>query len=354
MTPKIAMKAFLYIPALLVWIFLIRPIAAQNNSEAGRLFIQYFSPKDYGGAHAQNWAVLQDQRGIMYFGNGVGVLEYDGVSWRLIPVSNQTIVRSLAIDENNRIYVGAVGDFGYLAPDSAGQLAFVSLLDKVPEANRDFSDVWQTLHTREGIYFRTNNYLFRWGPEHHGIRQPKGDTAAPGTLRIWKAAVSFHIGYFVRDTLYLRQRDVGLMRMTGDSLQRLPGGELFADESMRIMLPLERPHSQLPPAGSPQVILVGTSSGRLFIYNGNTFQPFEIDPHAQKYLLDNKLYYGAVLPDHSLALATRQGGVVIIDRAGKIQRIIDKAAGLRDQLVRFVYPDRQGGLWLGLDRKSVV
>ena len=155
------MKASLYIPALLVWIFLIQPIAAQSGSEASRLLIQNFSPKDYGGAHAQNWAVLQDQRGIMYFGNGVGVLEYDGVAWRLIPVSNQTIVRSLEVDENNRIYVGAVGDFGYLAPDAAGQLSFVSLLDKVPEANRDFSDVWQTLHTRKGIYLRTHNYLFR-------------------------------------------------------------------------------------------------------------------------------------------------------------------------------------------------
>ncbi|MCB0305237.1 MAG: hypothetical protein KDI38_15850, partial [Calditrichaeota bacterium] len=343
------MNAFRYIPALLVCILFFQPIVAQSGSEAGRLFIQNFSPKDYGGAHAQNWAVLQDQRGIMYFGNGVGVLEYDGVAWRLIPVSNQTIVRSLEVDENNRIYVGAVGDFGYLAPDSAGRLAFVSLLDKLPEANRDFSDVWQILHTREGIYFRTNNYLFRWELEHDGLRQTGADTDAPGTLRIWKAAVTFHHSFFVRDTLYIRQQDVGLMRMTGDSLQLLPGGELFADQDVRMLLPLGRPHSQFPPAGTGQAILVGTSSGQFFIFNGKIFHPFKIDPPAQQYLFANRLYHGAALPDHSLALATRRGGVVIIDREGKIQQIIDKTAGLRDQLVRFVYPDREGGLWLGLN-----
>lgn len=66
-----------------------------------KIYRQNYTPKDYD-ADAQNWAILQDRRGIMYFGNSDGVLEYDGVSWRLIETRNKSVVRSLALDEQNR------------------------------------------------------------------------------------------------------------------------------------------------------------------------------------------------------------------------------------------------------------
>ena len=59
------------------------------------------------GASEQNWAIVQDSRGVMYFGNHDAILEYDGVSWRKIYVKNRTTVRSFAIDGNG-------SDAGYL------------------------------------------------------------------------------------------------------------------------------------------------------------------------------------------------------------------------------------------------
>jgi len=47
----------------------------------------YYSSTDYNST-PQNWSVTQDHRGIMYFGNSSCILEYDGVSWRNIFVSN--------------------------------------------------------------------------------------------------------------------------------------------------------------------------------------------------------------------------------------------------------------------------
>jgi len=46
----------------------------------GSFFIRNYPPDEYG-AHNQNWAILQDSRGVMYFGNSDGALEYDGESW---------------------------------------------------------------------------------------------------------------------------------------------------------------------------------------------------------------------------------------------------------------------------------
>ncbi len=49
-------------------------------------FIKNYSP-DETVAGAQNWAVIMDNRCVMYFGNGEnGVLEFDGVNWMNIPI----------------------------------------------------------------------------------------------------------------------------------------------------------------------------------------------------------------------------------------------------------------------------
>jgi hypothetical protein len=139
-----------------------------TEARAGRPFIRNYNPKEYGAAF-NYWAIAQDRRGVMYFGNWNGVLEYDGVSWRLISTPNKSGVRSLAIDEGDpqspssgRIYVGAVGDLGYLAPDAIGDMQFVSLLDHVNPEHREFNEVWYSYATSQGVYFRTDRILLRW------------------------------------------------------------------------------------------------------------------------------------------------------------------------------------------------
>lgn len=57
---------------------LFSPIIAQ---EMGFSFIRNYTPKEYGGS-GQVWTVVQDQRGILYFGDEDGILEYDGKTWR--------------------------------------------------------------------------------------------------------------------------------------------------------------------------------------------------------------------------------------------------------------------------------
>ncbi|MDE2317295.1 MAG: hypothetical protein KGK06_12885, partial [Xanthomonadaceae bacterium] len=116
--------------------------ASASPSDAGLPYIRNFSPRDYGAA-AQNWALAQDREGVVYVGNVDGyVLSYDGARWQRTPVPNGATVRSLALGADDRIYVGTVGDFGYLKRSDDGQLAFVSLRDKLPPDERDFADVW--------------------------------------------------------------------------------------------------------------------------------------------------------------------------------------------------------------------
>jgi hypothetical protein len=91
-----------------------------------------------------------------------GIHQYDGAVWRSIPVLS-AVVRSLALDSAGKIWVGASGELGYLEPDTAGALHYVSLLDKVPPEHRGFfTDLWQVLITPAGNFFRSYSRLFRW------------------------------------------------------------------------------------------------------------------------------------------------------------------------------------------------
>ncbi len=60
-----------------------------STFESGRPFITNFSPKEYR-AEAQNWDIAQDSKGLLYFGNSGGVLQFDGNQWQLIKLSNES------------------------------------------------------------------------------------------------------------------------------------------------------------------------------------------------------------------------------------------------------------------------
>ena len=79
---------------------------AKPQEPLGNPPLQFFGPRDYA-AGPLNWSVLQDQRGLIYAANADGVLEFDGVSWRLIRTDRKTRARSLAMASDGRVYVGA-------------------------------------------------------------------------------------------------------------------------------------------------------------------------------------------------------------------------------------------------------
>lgn len=310
--------------------------AGPLNKEAGLPFIQNFSPKDYG-AGGQNWAIVQDPRGIMYFGNGTGVLEYDGVSWRIIPTANKSTVRSLALDKNGCIFVGAQGDFGYLAADEIGRFHYLSLLEHVPPKFRDFADVWETLATSHGIYFRTNKYLFRW----------QGNESGEGTMSRWPAETSFAFAFAIQDNIYVGQGGIGLFKLTGDSLHLAPAGDQFLPDFVALMLPF---HSRDDIDKESALLITGT--GKAFLYDGLSFARFPPDgsgAESLEFLKKNRVFRGTVLPDGAFVIGTLRGGVAIIERDGRLRQVLNRAAGLRDEAVFSVYPDRESGLWIAMN-----
>jgi signal transduction histidine kinase/DNA-binding NarL/FixJ family response regulator len=300
------------------------PVATPYREDAlqrdnGIKYIRNYSRKDYDN-QAQNWGMLQDNRGIIYVANHGGLMEFDGVSWREIQIPNKS-VRSLAMDKKGIIYIGGINEIGFLAPDSKGALKYVSLMAHLDVKYRNFSSVWRTYAVKEGIYFCTSKFLFLWDSKKIICRAKTDSTfAAP---------------YLYKGKLYVRQNGVGLLEMKKGSLELIPGGEAFS--SMSIYMLAEYAQDKL---------LIGTGPEGFYLYDKGNVTPFETD--ALDYIKNNKLSCGLRLSSGDFALATRDGGLVIIDSNGSIKYLFDKSSGLPDDSVKYVYEDFQGNLWLCL------
>ncbi len=221
--------------------------------------LKNYSAKEYNGG-PQVWTILQDHRGVMYFGNSSGaILEYDGVTWRKIFVPS-SVVRSFAMDESGKIWVGVSENFGYLSPDSAGTLHFVSLLDNVPAEDRNFTDVWQTLVAPQGVFFRSYERLFRWDGKRMQVwtHQPKARFQALSD---------------VRGHIYTAQGGVGLQEIVGDALRNVSGGDAYRAAGKLFLHPFDESH-----------ILISQRDQLLTLYDGQKVVPFptEVDDYLDE------------------------------------------------------------------------
>jgi len=294
------------------------PAASSFDAEAGQFLRRFVDPDAYD-AHVQNWDATQDSSGVLYVGNGNGVLAYDGHRWQTIPVSNRSAVRSLATDAQSRVFVGGKQEFGKMQRDSLGRLEYRSLTDPVPSEHQSFSYVWNTTIASDGAYFQASNYLFRWTPETE-------------TLQSWGFENSrIRSASAVRGTLFFGIEGRGLMTVQGDSPQPVPGGAFFEDKTVAFVLP----HGD-------DGLLVGTKN-QLFVRDGSEFRPF--DTTADSLLRRSWVYTATVLPDQTIAIGTIDRGLILLSPDGTLHRHL----AARDKPVTTLYYDQEGGLWAVLD-----
>ncbi|HEV8273010.1 MAG TPA: GAF domain-containing protein [Chitinophagaceae bacterium] len=332
-------KATILLPLVSAILVLPNITNAQSESEKGLPFITNYSPKSYK-AFPQVWSVLEDESGVMYFGTQNDLLEYDGVKWRKIKFRDSsganlgTVIRSMAKNNNGKIFYGGFGDLGYLDFDSLGQRRSNSLLKLVPFANRNFLDIWTTHATESGIYFQAREYIFR-------LDDKKIEAGQKPMVKVWVPKTKFMYSFYLDGNYYVHQQGIGLFKMTNDSLVLVPGSEFLGKERMQVMLPYKT-------ATNEKQYLIGMFYSGLYIYDGKTFRSFATE--ADDIIKSGALLYKAIqLQDGSYVLSTTGKGLVIINAQGKQLQKINRDVGLQDESIYSVYQDKKGTLWLTLD-----
>jgi len=285
-------------------------------------YLQNYPASTYG-ALDQNWSILEDKRGILYFANQSGVLEYDGVTWRVIKVPNYT-VRSMAQAADGTIYIGGMSEIGYLAPNARGELAYASLMSHVKEADRGFGEVWQTHFHGDCTWFNTRKKLLRW---------------QGGKLTAWNNDEESKYKWIFswQGKCLVQVKDRGIMEIKDDDFRKLPASDTFPQERFFLVVPYK--------GGK---LLLGTYSQGLYLFDGHSTVPFPTE--ADTYLQKKRLSHGIALGNGNFAAATFYGGVVIFDETGRIKGIFDsQTTGLETDNVKYILEDSRGSLWLALN-----
>jgi len=317
---------------LSLWIF----AGVLSSAETGKPFMSIYTSKEIEG-HTQYWAIEQDDRGVMYIGDGYGIQEFDGSSWRMIINPNHSFGRSLCKDANGRIYAGSSGMLGYLESDDRGLMQYHSLMEFLEPADRIFNYVWSVQALPEGVYFQTHQHLFRFRP------QPSSDGKENWKVDVWRPQGLFGYTFMIDHTLYVQQFDVGLMKMVNDSLVLLPGGEQFANDRIHVLLPFP---------GKQHHLLVATFSRGLFLWDGHVFRPFLTD--ADALLPSATVYTGVVTPDSCFALGTMANGLFVINTAGKIKYHLTQSSGFLSNTISCLFLDKQRNVWVAMDGGMAV
>jgi signal transduction histidine kinase/DNA-binding response OmpR family regulator len=299
-------------------------VFAQNSSNTGFKYFKNYDRLEYGNT-PQNWCIVQDKSGIIYVANQGGLLEFDGVSWRSIDIPNNTVY-SITIDETGTVYVGGKNEIGYLIPNINGTLQYQSLTVHLKQMHGDFGNVWQTHSAKGGIYFQTSSFLFKW----------RG-----GKMDVWKAEpkTRFLTSFSIDGKFFVHQRPLGLKYIEDNFPKPVPGSDQINDAKIYMITPYDTKR-----------LLIGTRNKGFYIYNGRTMSTFRTE--ADDYLKEKQLYYGVrlVYSPGNFALATHQGGVVIIDSQGRLKHIFDISYGLPVNRVRHIFEDLHGNLWLSLNK----
>ena len=164
--------------------------------------------------------------------------------------------------------------------------------------------------------FKTQDKIFRWDGNK---------------IKIYNSVISYRL-YRINEEVFVRNGGEGLLEITGDSLVLVPDGHKFASIGIYDMLPFKNK------------ILVTTNTNGLFLYDGYKFVQFKTE--ADNYLKQYRLYNTCKTFEGNLAIATQRGGVVLINRDGKLLRIVNSKDGLQSDGTFDVYPDNHDGLWV--------
>ncbi|RLD61874.1 MAG: hypothetical protein DRJ01_07125 [Bacteroidetes bacterium] len=300
---------------------------SQNNYEIGNYPIKNFSESDYNNAAAQNWAVVEDNRGVMYFGNNEGVLEFDGTTWRLFKLHNEGLVKALGIDKNGTIFVGGKGEFGFLQPNASGKMMYYCLNEQIPKNEKDYTTIWKIFTTNKGVYFQAKEKIFYYDYD---------------TIKVILPETQFHLAFYAGKYFLVRQDDIGLSIIRNDSIIHLKGGEFFKDKRIYSVINF----------GTNFFLFFTKKDGIFTVSYQKLKHALNVVPYASSikdYTKTYSLYNTIEINKNKYSIGTWGGGVLLI-QSGNIKKIIDKNSGLADEIILNQYFDKRKDLWLVLSK----
>ena len=304
----------------------------------GAPLMRYYTPEEYD-ASDQNWAAVQDVNGTMLFGTtDRGVLLYDGVRFRTIPLKTSQFVRSMVASERGVVYIGSVGDFGRLVPLRNGELRYESLVETIQDSVPNFQDIHRVYAYGQFVFFCDKREFFIYN-----------EVTGRTVVQKIPSAQSF---------LACQVGDELVMGVGRDSLLFYGNGQFRRVKINPSPAFLQRPKGNLSMYGAVKVddnlLLLAYSPGGLFFYDTQTSSivdfPGEFAPHVMELIDQGALIYNMhMLRNGNIGLGlifSEDAGYYEITLEGKEVESLRVSRGLGNAFVTDFTESRDGSLWL--------
>ncbi len=293
-------------------------LAVQANP--GKYSIKNFAPADYG-AGIQNIDFAQNRDLTLFVANNLGILSFNGNQWQTHALNTGKKQRSLAFDESaNRLYVGSQGDFGFFERD----WHYISLLDKIPLALRDFDEVWDVFIFNSEVFFCTFQGIYRYDGDQVSVIRREG---------------GFNRSFLAGSKLFTQS----------------PSGELFEIEGSKL-IPINRNgHANQVVAGA-----IRSGIGQVLFYNSGKIEFFDsfgasdMFPDLAQSLAGKYVNHVTQISDSRLVISTQRAGLFIYDIQSHQLENITTAEGLISNACLRVLQDKSGNLWVGMQNGIAV
>ncbi len=320
-TKKIILQSFAFLFVMII-------SQKANSQYYGVPLTQKYSAKAYKGA-TQNWAFTENREGVLYVGNGDGLLQFDGKNWSIFKLPNLSAVRCFDKDKNGTIYLGAQSEIGYLTTEKNGTLSYNSLLSKIPKKFREFQDIWQIALINDRLIFQTSKAIYI------------NKIGFLDSFAVVNSPTTFHRSFKVLNQFFVREQGAGIKKLVGDSLVLIPGSEIFKTSQFFSMLPISNGN-----------ILVVSRTDGLWLFNQKAKNPKDAfkkleTPEIDQINKEQKVFTAIELPNNQFAFATLLGGIYVTDSHYKILYQMTIENGLSDNLILSFYIDKFKNLWVG-------
>jgi len=345
---KILIRSFLTISIILFSFELYSQILTEKefekrlNNERGNYAIQNYN-QSFLDRPGFVWGILKSKKdNMIYMASNGGVLEYDGISVRRIPLKEDTtynsniigLARTVVETKEGEIYVTGNNRFGRLVKNSSGFNEFEYLLHKLPDSvDYRRQVIWGSLELDGKIYMNTPNYIFRWDgdkfdkiwkfSDYAGARNSKG---------------KIHAFSKVGNSLFTRRWGYGIYRLEEEEFNFIENSEIFSQNRIEIW------HETI----EKDIHIFSRSVGAYTLTSNGSFIKSK-NKTLNEWLIQNDVYVHddlGTFSDGTYPVHSRNG-MLILDENLNILNNINAEDGLETGTINVTYIDSNDNVFLG-------
>lgn len=273
-------------------------------------------PKSSYKASAQNWEVISALDHII-FANNAGLLSYDGHQWQIHGMNN-SIMRSLCYDGDQRIYCGGQNEIGYFAPKADGKLVYTSLRDSLNINENNLSEIWDIDFHQDTLWFTSENNIL-----YHTEGQTK-------KINLNNLASLFRVG----GKLIINEDQKGIYQLINSELISIDDQGIFVGKHIIEILENADGHRHY----------ITEHNG---IYKDSGTGIHKVKTNIDQFLREKIVCSATLKNNKTLLIGTRLGGLISLDEKYNCNLKLDKTSGLNNNSINCLKALPSGDVWIG-------